>query len=179
MSSIAGAETTNLGDSFTISMIGDTPTADFSNLIVDASEPPRLVCKFEQASSTVLNRIVSPDLIPLSLWSWGQIRVPLSLAQPVKKKLRRVHPDWALKNKEEVTKQIEAGFLLVSKYPTWLANIVPVLKKDGRIRVCVDFKDLDKASPKDDFPLLYIDELLDFTAGHALLLFMDGFSRYN
>ena len=51
-------------------------------------------------------------------------------------------------------------------------------KKDGKIRVCVDFKDLNKAGPKDDFPLLYIDELVDFTAGHALLSFMDGFSGY-
>ena len=52
-------------------------------------------------------------------------------------------------------------------------------KKDGRIRVCVDFRDLNKASPKDDFPLPHIDELVDFTAGYALLSFMDGFSVYN
>ena len=52
-------------------------------------------------------------------------------------------------------------------------------KKDGRIRVCVDFRDLNKASPKDDFPLPHIDELVDFTAGHALHSFMDGFSGYN
>ena len=51
-------------------------------------------------------------------------------------------------------------------------------KKDGRIRVCVDFRDLNRASPN-DFPLPYIDELVDFTAGHALLSFMDGFSGYN
>ena len=60
-----------------------------------------------------------------------------------------------------------------------MANIVPVPKKDGRIRVCVDFRDLNRASPKDDFPLPHIDELVDFTAGHALLSFMDGFSGYN
>ncbi|GMP26860.1 hypothetical protein CsSME_00003123 [Camellia sinensis var. sinensis] len=52
-------------------------------------------------------------------------------------------------------------------------------KKDGRIRVCVDFKDLNKASPNDDFLLPHIDELVDITAGHALLSFMDGFSSYN
>ena len=84
-----------------------------------------------------------------------------------------------MKIKEEVTKQIAAGFLLVSEYLTWLANIVPWLKKDSRIRVCVDFRDLNKASPKDDFTLLHIDKLVDFIAGHALLSFMDGFSGYN
>ena len=56
---------------------------------------------------------------------------------------------------------------------------MPVPKKDGRIRVCVDFRDLNKASLKDDFPLPHIDILVDNTAGHALLSFMDGFSGYN
>ena len=69
--------------------------------------------------------------------------------------------------------------MLISEYPTWLANIVPVPMKDDRIRVCVNFKDLNKASPKDDFQLLHIDELVDFTASNALLSFMDGFSGYN
>ena len=52
-------------------------------------------------------------------------------------------------------------------------------KKDGRIRVCVDFRDLNKASPNDDFSLPHIDELVNFTAGHAFLSFMDGFFGYN
>ena len=84
-----------------------------------------------------------------------------------------------LKIKEEITKQIDAGFLMVTEYPQWVANVVPVPKKDGKIRVCVDFRDLNKASSKDDFPLPHIDILVDNTAGHALLSFMDGFSGYN
>ncbi|GAU39398.1 hypothetical protein TSUD_397040 [Trifolium subterraneum] len=52
---------------------------------------------------------------------------------PVKQKLRRTHPDMALKIKEEVQKQIDAGFLITSEYPQWLANIVPVPKKDGKV----------------------------------------------
>ncbi|XP_058217334.1 uncharacterized protein LOC131328405 [Rhododendron vialii] len=80
-------------------------------------------------------------------------------AKPVKQKLRRMKPDWVLKINEEVTKQIDAGFLLVTEYPQWVINIVPIPKKDGRITVCVDFRDLNKASPKDDFPLPHIDVL--------------------
>ena len=64
-------------------------------------------------------------------------------------------------------------------YPEWLANMVPVPKKDGKVRICVDFRDMNKASPKDDFPLPHIDILVNNTTGHALLSFMDGFSRYN
>ena len=71
------------------------------------------------------------------------------------------------------------GFLQVVKYPQWLANIVLVPKKDGKIQMCVHFRDLNKVSPKDDFPLPYIDVLVDNTAGHALLSFMDGFLGYN
>ncbi|XP_077251836.1 uncharacterized protein LOC143891069 [Tasmannia lanceolata] len=56
----------------------------------------------------------------------------------------------------------------------WLANIVLVPKKDGKVRMCVDFRDLNKTSPKDDFPLPNIDLLVDNTASHALLSFMDG-----
>ena len=57
--------------------------------------------------------------------------------------------------------------------------MVLLLKKDGKVRMCVDFRDLNKASPKDDFPLPLIDILVDNIAGHALLSFTDGFSRYN
>ena len=57
--------------------------------------------------------------------------------------------------------------------------MVPVPKKDGKVRMCVDLRDLNKASPKDDFPLPHIDVLVNNTVQHALLLFMDGFSGYN
>ncbi|KAL6350389.1 hypothetical protein AAG906_004340 [Vitis piasezkii] len=72
------------------------------------------------------------------------------------------------------SKQLSVGFILVVEYPEWLANVVPVPKKDGKVRVCVDFRDLNKASPKDDFPFPHIDLLVDSTAGHSMLSFMDG-----
>ncbi|KAJ9694023.1 hypothetical protein PVL29_009818 [Vitis rotundifolia] len=100
-------------------------------------------------------------------------------AKPVKQKLRRLHPRWSLQVKEEIQKQLSVGFLSVVEYPEWLANVVPVPKKDGKVRVCVDFRDLNKASPKDDFPLPHIDMLVDSTAGHSMLSFMDGFSGYS
>ncbi|GAU23956.1 hypothetical protein TSUD_183550 [Trifolium subterraneum] len=93
---------------------------------------------------------------------------------PVKQKLRRTHPDMALKIKEEVQNQIDAGFHITSEYPQWLANIVPVPKKDGKVRMCVDYRDLNKASPKDDFPLPHIDVLVDNTAKSKVFSFMDG-----
>lgn len=99
--------------------------------------------------------------------------------KPIKQKLRRLRPEWIVKIREEVMKQYNAGFLIVSTYPEWLANLVPVPKKDGRVRMCIDFRDLNRASPKDDFPLPHIDILVDNTANQGLLSFMDGFSGYN
>ena len=100
-------------------------------------------------------------------------------ARPIKQKLRRLYPRWSLQVKEDIQKQLSVGFLSMVEYHKWLANVVPLPKKDGKVRVYVDFCDLNKAIPKDDFPLPRIDMLVDSTAGHSMLSFMDGFSRYN
>ena len=100
-------------------------------------------------------------------------------ARLVKQKLSRLHPRWSLQVKKEIQKQLSVGFLSVVEYPKWVANVVPVSKKDDKVRVCVDFRDLNKASPKDDLSLPHIDMLVDSTTGHSMLSFMDGFSGYN
>ena len=81
--------------------------------------------------------------------------------------------------KKKIQKQLSVGFLLVVEYPEWLANVIHVPKKDGKVRVRVDFRDLNKASPNDDFPLLHINMLVDSTEGHSMLSFMDGFFGYS
>uniref|UniRef100_A0A2N9FLX8 Uncharacterized protein n=1 Tax=Fagus sylvatica TaxID=28930 RepID=A0A2N9FLX8_FAGSY len=99
--------------------------------------------------------------------------------KPVKQALRRMKPEVILKIKEEVEKQLKAGFLSTVTYSDWVANIVPVPKKDGKVRMCVDYRDLNRASPKDNFPLPHIDTLVDNTATNVVFSFMDGFSGYN
>ena len=84
-----------------------------------------------------------------------------------------------MKVKEEVNKQWEDGFLEVVKYPQWVSNIVAVPQKDNKIRVCVDFRDLNKVSSKDDFPLPPMDVLMDNVSKSSTYSFMSGFSRYN
>ena len=64
-------------------------------------------------------------------------------------------------------------------YPDWLANVIMVKKANGKWRMSVDFTDLNKAYPKDSYPLPRIDTLVDSTARHQLLSFMDAFSVYN
>ena len=72
-----------------------------------------------------------------------------------------------------------AKFIQEVYYPDWLANVVMVKKANGKWRMCVDFTDLNKACPKDSYPLPCINQLVDSTAGHKLLSFMDAFSGYN
>lgn len=80
---------------------------------------------------------------------------------------------------DEVNKLLAANFIREVHYPEWLANVVMVKKANRKWRMCVDFTDLNQACPKDSFPLPRIDQLVDSTAGHKLLTFMDAFSRYN
>lgn len=65
------------------------------------------------------------------------------------------------------------------KYPAWIANIVPVRKKNGQISICVDFRDFNKACPKDDFPLPIMEMMVDSKIRHEALSFMGGSSGYN
>ena len=80
---------------------------------------------------------------------------------------------------EEVQKLLEADFIREVYYPNWLANVVMVKKANGKWRMCLDFANLNKACPKDSYPLPRIDTVVDSTAGHQLLSFMDAFSGYN
>ncbi|XP_019432548.1 PREDICTED: uncharacterized protein LOC109339546 [Lupinus angustifolius] len=100
-------------------------------------------------------------------------------SRPVKQKLRRIKPEISLRVKEKVEKWLDDGFTTVSTYPGWVANVVVVPKKGGKLRICVDYRDMNKASPNDDFPVPHIDVLVDSTTDHALLSFMDGYSSYH
>jgi len=80
---------------------------------------------------------------------------------------------------EEVEKLQEVGFIREFFYLDWLENVVMVKKSNGKWRMCIDFIDLNKACQKDSFRLPRINQLLDSTAGHKLLSFMNAFSRYN
>ncbi|XP_070011859.1 uncharacterized protein [Nicotiana sylvestris] len=92
-------------------------------------------------------------------------KLPINPAfPPVKQKLRKFKTDMSVKIK--FTKQLNAKVIRVTRYPTWLANVVSVPNKDDKTRVCVDYRDLNKASPKDNFPLPNIHILIDNCAKH-------------
>ncbi|GKV43692.1 hypothetical protein SLEP1_g50953 [Rubroshorea leprosula] len=99
--------------------------------------------------------------------------------RPYKQPPRRMFAEVTLKVKKEIERLVKAGFIRTCRYADWLSNVVPVLKKNGKLRVCVDFRNLNLATPKDEYPMPIADLLVDGVACHKILSFMDGHSGYN
>ena len=81
--------------------------------------------------------------------------------------------------RKELSKLIEANIIFPIKHSSWVANLVPVRKKSGEIRLCVDFRDLNQASLKDHHPLPSMEQILSKVNGSKRFSFLDGFSGYN
>ena len=99
--------------------------------------------------------------------------------KPVKQKRRSFAPERHKAINEEVGKLLQENAIREVGYPEWLANVVLVKKENGKWRLCFDFTDINRACPKDNFPLPRIDLIVDATSSHELLNFMDAFSGYN
>ena len=146
---------------------------------------------------TSLNPKIKEEIISflkddLDVFTWSHEDMPSISANVIQHRLnvdpekklvqqrRRVFaPKWNKAIMDEVNKLLVANFIREVYYPEWLANIIMVRKANGKWRMCVDFTDLNNAYLKDSFPLPRIDQLVDSTAGHKLLTFMDAFLRYN
>ena len=100
-------------------------------------------------------------------------------SSPVRQKKRVFAPKRDNAVKDEVQKLMAAKFIREVYYPNWLANVVMVKKANSKWRMCVDFINRNKACPNDSYPLPHIDQLVDSTASHKLLSFIDAFSGYN
>ncbi|XP_016185917.1 uncharacterized protein LOC107627603 [Arachis ipaensis] len=102
-----------------------------------------------------------------------------SAVRPVQQKKRKLGEEKKRASLEEIQKLINAEFIKEIRFTTWLANVVMVRKQNDKWRMCVDFTDLNKACPKDSYPLPSIDSLVDNASGYATLSFMDAYSGYN
>jgi len=100
-------------------------------------------------------------------------------ARPIAQKKRNLGEERRQAARDEADKLLQAGFIRKAHYTTWLVNVVMVKKANGKWRMCVDYTDLNKACPKDFYPLPTIDRLVDGAAGHHILSFLDAYSGYN
>jgi hypothetical protein len=106
-------------------------------------------------------------------------RLPIKSGfRPFKQKPRTFHPDLLPRIKDEIYRLLEAN--LSDLADTWVSNIVPVEKKEsGKLRVCTDFCNLNRATPKDEYPMPIVDTLINNASGNKVISFLDGNARYN
>ena len=151
-----------------LAYIGSKLTEDLKSLLTQFLRQNRDVFAWKQANMGGID----PTVITHRLNTSPSFK-------PVKQKRRSFAPERQKAINEEVGKLLHAGAIREVEYPEWLANVVLVKKANGKWRLCIDFIDINKACRKDSFPLPRIDLIVDATAGHELLNFMDAFSGYN
>ena len=99
--------------------------------------------------------------------------------RPVRQRRRKFNEKRRQVIREETRKLLSVGHIREIQYPEWLGNVVLGKKANGKWRMCVDLMDLNKACPKDSYPLPSIDALVDNASGCRMLNFLDAFSGYN
>ena len=123
-------------------------------------------------------------------WSYEELRtydtriiqhkVPLKPnVKPFRQNLRRINPTLFPVIEKEVKKLLDAKIIVPLRYSSWVANLVLVRKKNGEIRLCVDFRNLNKSSLKDNYTLPKIEQILQKVVGAQRISMVDGFLGYN
>ena len=103
----------------------------------------------------------------------------LSEQKPVHQKLRKIHLNLESQIKAELNKLLKGKIIFPVRHSNWVSNMVPVRKKNGDIRICIDFRNLNKENKKDNFPLPTMEQTLQSVAGSEPMSFLDGSSGYN
>ena len=168
------------------------PVEELEEIILDESRPGRMTRMGTLASPMIRQDLAGFLRMNQDVFAWSHEDMPginpsvivhrLNVnpaSSPIRQKKRVFAQERDKAVAEEVRKLLEASFIREVYYLDWLANVVMVKKNNGKWRMCVDFTDLNRACPKDSYPLLRIDTLVDSTARHKLLSFMDAFSGYN
>jgi hypothetical protein len=96
-----------------------------------------------------------------------------------RKKLRQINRMLLTIMEREVKKFLDAHIIISLRYSNWIANLVPVRKENGEIRLCVDFRNLNRCSRKDNYPLNKMEDILQRVIGSKRISMIDGFSSYN
>lgn len=100
-------------------------------------------------------------------------------ARPKVHKLQRTKPEHMQAVREEVEKLLKQGCIVPVDNAEWVAPLVIVLKKNGKVRVCVDYRELNKATIKNRYPLPFIDCILDAVAGHEFFSFCGKYAGFH
>jgi ribonuclease HI len=99
--------------------------------------------------------------------------------KPFRQKLRRINPKLLPLIEKEIKKMYDAKIIVPLRFSKWVSNLVPTRKKTGEIRLCIDFRNLNKVSLKDNYPFPKMDHILQKVVGSSRISLLDGFSGYN
>jgi hypothetical protein len=100
-------------------------------------------------------------------------------AKPIRAKQRRWNLRYTAMVKEELDKLLEAGFIRPVETTKWVSLVILALKKNGKLRVCVNYKALNKVTKKDRYPLPFCEFFLEEVTGHEMYTFRDGYKGYH
>jgi hypothetical protein len=128
----------------------------------------------------------------LDVFAWGyedlkaydtriiQHRIPIKQDQkPFRQKLRRINPKLRPLIENEIKKMYDAKIIVPLRFSKWVSNLVPTQKKSGEIRLCIDFRNLNKVSLKENYPLPKMDHILQRVVRSSRISLLDGFLGYN
>ena len=168
------------------------PTENLEDIPLDKNNPERYTRDGADMEKKTKQELVQFLRRSIDVFAWSHEDMPginpsvithhlnvYPSSKPVWQKKRVFTPERDNAIKEKVQKLTMAQFIREVYYSDWLTNVVMVKKANGKWRMCVDFTDLNKVCPKDSYPLPHINQLVDSTACHKLLSFMDAFSGYN
>jgi len=99
--------------------------------------------------------------------------------KPFRQKLRRINPKLLPSIEKEVNRLYKSGIIVPIRFSDWISNLVPVRKKTGEIHLCIDFRNLNKVSLKDNYPLPKMDHILQRVVGASRMSLLNGYSGYN
>jgi hypothetical protein len=90
----------------------------------------------------------------------------------------KLNPNYAIAVKQDIDNLLVVGFIQFVEEATWLSPITVVPKKNGKLKICIDFRKLNATTNKDPYPLPFTNEVLNTVAGYETYSFLDGYSRY-
>jgi ribonuclease HI len=183
-----------LFDSNDVAVKGNRPkdNADTTECNIGTEKEPKFIklssslSKEKRAKYTELLR----EFVDVFSWTYEDLKtydttfiehkIPLKEeAKPFRQKLRQINPMLLPIMEREVKKLLDAQIIVPLRYSEWVANLVPVRKKSGEIRLCVDFINLNRSSRKDNYPLPKMEHILQRVTGASRISMIDGFSGYN
>eukprot|EP00253_Pinus_taeda_P029302 PITA_29302 len=143
--------------------------------------PPKIKDKYISLMSSFAN-VFAWDYSDLKTYDTNIIQHTISIKpnqKPFRQNLRRLNPKLLPSIEKEINRLYKSGIIVPIRFSDWISNLGPVRKKTSEIRLCIDFRNLNKVVLKDNYPLPKMDHILQRVVGASRMSLLDGYSRYN